>query len=381
MTPFSRHLVALTLLPLASSCGHISSFVADRAPVDGMESTPAADVPAPSPQVTLQTDDGADWIRLVSGEWLRGEVLRVRDGSLDFDSDELDEQTFDFEDIRQVVMPHHQVVLTEDGRLFEGKLSADEESIWIEGEKTVRIPREEMLSILAVDGGSVSTWSGEISAGIAVRTGNTEQTDYSAVLAATRETAQTRWASRYSGALSEVNGTETANNHRIGSTFDVFVTKRTFFTLPGIDVYRDPFQNIDLRVTPYAAVGYELVDRTDQTLSISAGPAFQFERFDSAQASGEETSDSLAAVFSSLYDWDITGDVEFIAKYNITVPLPDSQEYNHNAVGTLSIDLGNDLDLDLSVTWDRINSPQENISGTTPKKDDFRMTVGIGWSF
>jgi len=374
-------LIASLALTLAPSCRSIASFMEDQVPVDGMATAPAADEPAPPAEVTLRTDDGADWIQIVSGEWLRGEILRVRDDSLDFDSDELDDQTFDFGDVLRIISPNHQVVLTEDGRIFEGRLAADKTSIWIEGEKTVKIPRAQVLSVLAVACGQDSTWSGEVSAGVAVRTGNTKQTDYSAVLAATRETARTRWANRYSGAISEVSGAETANNHRIGSSFDVFVTKRTFVTVPGIDIYRDPFQNVGLRVTPYAAVGYEVVDTSDHTLSVSAGPAFQYQSYDSELASGSSTDNSFAGVFSTSYDWDITSDVELTADYNITVPMPDIDEYNHNVVGTLSIDLAGDLDLDLSVTWDRINSPEANSSGVVPRKDDFRMTVGIGWTF
>lgn len=382
LTPMTRHLLLASLvLAVSPSCRGIASFMEDQVPVDGMASTPAADEPAPPAEVTLRTDDGADWIQIVSGEWLRGEILRVRDDSLDFDSDELDDQTFDFSDVLRIISPNHQVVLTEDGRIFEGQLSADESSIWVAGEKTVKIPRAQVLSVLAVEGGGASTWSGEVSAGVAVRTGNTKQTDYSAVLAATRETARTRWANRYSGAISEVSGAETANNHRIGSSYDVFVTKRTFVTVPGIDVYRDPFQNVGLRVTPYAAIGYEVVDTADHNLSLSAGPAFQYQQFDSELASGSSTDNSFAGVFSTSYDWDITSDVELSADYNITVPMPDIDEYNHNVVGTLSIDLAGDLDLDLSVTWDRINSPEANASGVIPRKDDFRMTVGIGWTF
>ncbi len=374
-------LISLSLAAVLPSCGRVSDFMERQAPVDGMPGTAAADVPPPPREMTLKLDDGADWIQIVSGEWLRGEILRIRDGSLDFDSDELDEQTFDAEDVLRIVTPNHQVVLTEDGRIFEGELSADKTSFWVEGEKTIKLDRAEVLSVLAVEGGGVSTWSGEVSAGIAIRTGNTEQTDYSAVLAATRETARTRWASRYTGAISEVNATQTANNHRIGSAFDLFVTKRTFVTVPGINVYRDPFQNIGLRVTPYAAVGYEIVDTADHNLSLSAGPALQYQRFDSELATGESTESTLAAVFSSLYEWDITSDVEMSAKYDITVPMPELEEYNHNLVTTLSIDLTGDLDLDLSITWDRLNAPQANSNGSVPQKDDFRMTIGLGWTF
>ncbi|MDG1984165.1 MAG: DUF481 domain-containing protein, partial [Planctomycetota bacterium] len=76
-----------------------------------------------------------------------------------------------------------------------------------------------------------------------------------------------------------------------------------------------------------------------------------------------------------------TSDVEMSAKYDITVPMPELEEYNHNLVTTLSIDLTGDLDLDLSITWDRLNAPQANSNGSVPQKDDFRMTIGLGWTF
>ena len=43
-----------------------------------------------------------DWIRLTSGEWLKGEILSMRDNKFEFDSDEMDEQNFDWEDIAEL---------------------------------------------------------------------------------------------------------------------------------------------------------------------------------------------------------------------------------------------------------------------------------------
>ena len=46
--------------------------------------------------------DAFDWIQLTSGEWLKGELIAMYDGSLEFDSDELDNLTLDWDDVRQV---------------------------------------------------------------------------------------------------------------------------------------------------------------------------------------------------------------------------------------------------------------------------------------
>ena len=40
--------------------------------------------------------DAFDWIQLTSGEWLKGELIALYDGSLEFDSDELDNLTLDW---------------------------------------------------------------------------------------------------------------------------------------------------------------------------------------------------------------------------------------------------------------------------------------------
>ena len=46
--------------------------------------------------------DAFDWIQLTSGEWLKGELIAMYDGSLEFDSDELDNLKLDWDDVRQV---------------------------------------------------------------------------------------------------------------------------------------------------------------------------------------------------------------------------------------------------------------------------------------
>jgi len=46
--------------------------------------------------------DEFDWIQLTSGEWLKGEFKRLYDRRIEFASDKLDLQEFDWEDVKQV---------------------------------------------------------------------------------------------------------------------------------------------------------------------------------------------------------------------------------------------------------------------------------------
>ncbi len=47
----------------------------------------------------------------------------------------------------------------------------------------------------------------------------------------------------------------------------------------------------------------------------------------------------------------------------------------------MTVGMWGDLDLDITLQWDRIGNPQPDASGNTPEKDDFRLGVGFGWSF
>src|SRR4029079_5102700 len=57
---------------------------------------------APAPfQPAPPAPDAFDWIQLKSGEWLKGELIALYDGKLEFDSDELEKLTLDWDDVRE----------------------------------------------------------------------------------------------------------------------------------------------------------------------------------------------------------------------------------------------------------------------------------------
>jgi len=50
-------------------------------------------------------------------------------------------------------------------------------------------------------------------------------------------------------------------------------------------------------------------------------------------------------------------------------------------LGVLSVELRKYLDLDVSLTWDRVASPEPLEDGTVPEKDDYRLVVGLALDF
>ena len=346
---------------------------------------------APEPQDTptapelLQAPDveagDFDWIRLTSGEWLKGEILRLRDGTLEFDSDELGELNLDWDDIAYLRTGKTQTLLLTDQSTLEGTLVLSGGRVYIGGAQALELPGGELCAILPGAGGDTGVWSGNASLGFVMRRGNTSTTDLSTNLFARRETVRTRWDSSYKGAFSRTQGVETANNHRLQSQYDYFLSPRLYVTPITAVAYRDPFSNIDLRLTPAAGFGYDLLDENTLSWEVGGGPAFQYTRFESVAAGQDQTDASLAVFANTRIAWDVTPDVEMSFGYEITAPVPDTDEYNHHLSSAISVDLVGSLDLDVNFVWDRINKPPVDQDGNTPRSDDIRLSVGLGWDF
>lgn len=373
---------ALSLLALAAGCkGFESPFTAldER---DDIASFPEAEEPPPPAPEEVTKGESGDWIGLTSGEWLRGEILRIRRDVVDFDSEGLDEQSIDLEDVRSLRSTSPLVLVTDQSRALRGHVVLEGEDLWVEGDgRVVRIPRSDLLAALTVHGAGAAEWSGGVTLGATVRSGNTQQNDQSAFAELRRETARTVWTSSYNGALSRAGNNETANNHRLRSTYDVSLTRRLFVTAPTVDVYRDRFQNLDLRLVAASTIGYEIVDDARHRWIASAGPAYQLIRSRETQPGEDDSDGSAAAVAFTRYEWDVTSDVELDLSYLITAALPFDDAYNHNFLMRIEVDLISDVTLDVVFVWDRVNEPIAGADGSLPEPDDFRTTIGLGWSF
>lgn len=325
--------------------------------------------------------DRFDWIQLRSGEWLKGRLKAMQNRELEFYSEELKDFTFDWKDVRQVRSTRTQDVLFVDGNKLSGPVAITTNQVTVFGAEPQTFARDQLQSLTPGGARERNLWSGNASIGLTLRAGNTESVDYTAQAHLQRRTPSTRLSFDYIGNLSSVNNVESANNTRVNTEFDLWLSRRFYLIAPSAEYYTDPFQNLKARLTGGVGVGYDLISRQNMEWNITTGPAYQYAWFDSAEPGEPTQKGNGALTFGSRFDWNITRRIEMIMEYRGQYTSKQVGETTHHAVGTLSLELTQRFDLNVSLTWDRISQPKVGADGIEPKPDDIRLVLGFGVDF
>src|SRR5678815_4820894 len=218
-----------------------------------------AQTPPPAFQPPPPPPDMFDWIQLKSGEWLKGELIALYDDKLEFDSDELDNLTFDWDDVRQV-RTGRVVQVRFMGRTLTGGLVIDANTVQVLGDTTQQFDRAQLISITPGEPKEGSYWSGNVTLGFNLREGNSEQVEANSLASVRRRTVKNRIVLDYAGNYNLTDETTVTNNQRANVGVDWFVTARFFVRPIVVEYLHDPFQNFANRWTIGAALGYQLVD-------------------------------------------------------------------------------------------------------------------------
>ena len=344
----------------------------------------ASEQPTPKDvwETAIPPTDQWDWIQTTSGEWLKGELKVMYEGSLEFDSDEFDLQTLDWEDVAQVHATGIKRVSIDTPagpKTYIGELIITRDTVVIDTDDGKKeFPRSALISITPGAASEWDNWSAKIHFGLNFTRGNSEQTDFTAKVNIKRRTPDNQFVIDYLGNISENADTRTVNNHRLNTFFDMFVAKKYFIRPVFAEYFRDPFQNIDYRVTVGAGGGYHIIDTPKTTWDVSGGLAYRTIKYESVPANDDEDVDNPALVFGTFYDTALTKTVDFNVKYSGSIVSCEAGRYTHHAIATVEIEVTSILDFDVSVVWDRTQNPQVRSDGTTPKQDDFQLLLTLG---
>lgn len=336
--------------------------------------------------------DEFDWIQLSSGEWLKGELKGYVDDEVYFDSDKLGLQTLDREDVKflrtaspvrvgyQRAAPDAATEVLDADRIqvAEGTVEVKNGKVRLRDSGETVAPVEDVVTIATGAESEWDNWSAKIAVGANYREGNTSQVDYDASLELARITPTNRFNFNYLGNYSRSEGVDFANNHRADFNLDLYRSPHFFIRPVFGEYFRDPFQNIAHRGLLGAGIGFEIVDNPKTTWELSMGPAYQFTEFDSVPTGASKREGSLAGVFSSRYETEISDHVDFVSLYRAVVTDEDAGLYFHHFANSLSFELTDDLDFDVSLIWDRIEKPSREATGLIPKQDDFRLMFLLG---
>jgi len=335
----------------------------------------------PWEQLSPQTA-GWDWVQTKSGEWFKGEIIAMYDDELEFDSDEVGLYTFDFEDITQIKTHNMMSVNIEDVATFDGLLRfRDNKMSIIQGDKQYIFPRSQIVSLGPTAEKEMNLWSGKITLSADIRSGNKDEKDYAGRINLKRRTDKTRLRLDYLGRISEVNGVKTADDHRINQKFDIYLTRRFFWTPVFSEYYRDTFQNINSQITIGAGVGYTIIDTKKIEWDVSAGPAVIQTKYVTVENGEDTTIRSPALEVSTKLEIELTRITDFKWDYKMSLTDNRSGKYKHHMITSLENELTSWMDLDVTFIWDHINSPEQESDATMPERDDYQLLIGFGVDF
>ena len=362
----------------------IGESAEDSAAVDA-DAKAAADEASSKPWLPAAKE--FDWVQLTSGEWLKGEIKSMYNDSLEFDSDKLDLLEIDWEDVKYLKSYRPSEVNIENHEPVAGSLQISGDKVTItDDEGTQEFSRSNLISLTPTGDREADLWALKFTLGLNVRSGNTDQLDYNSKFNAKRRTARSRFILDYIGNISKTgdaagNLIETINNHRISASTNKYATRYFFYTPLFAEYYRDPFQNIDQRVTVGIGLGYTLFDDGRFEWNVNGGPAYVSTKYISVLPGEKEKVEAGALVFGTDFDAELTSALDFIFKYKIQASEPEAGGYTHHMIATFESEITGALDFDISMIWDRISQPATDAENNTPEPDDYRLTVGITYTY
>jgi putative salt-induced outer membrane protein YdiY len=335
----------------------------------------------------IEFGDTFDWVRMVSGEWLKGEMKRMRDDNLEFDSDKLDMQNIDFADVSHVHSPVVNTYVFDDRISVTGRAVITPDKVIVETiDGTRTFARSELESIVSGGEREKDWWSMKLRFGLTLNRGNTDQLTYDINFNTRREDRTTLLDLNYNTTFGQTGGVQNVNRHLGEEDFKVFLSSRWFVTPLFGQLFNDRFQNIQFRATPAAGAGIHIIDVPKVTWDFQTGIGYQYLNYKDATLLTNASNPQNDA-FIPLYtyaDFDITGDIDLTVSWLTNLVVTTIGNTNHTGKADLAIELTSVIDLDIAFLYLRTEQPAPPPppapGDPVPdpiKKNDYQLVVGI----
>ena len=331
--------------------------------------------------VVLEFGDTCDWLQLVSGEWIKGNIARMRNDTMEFDSDKLDMLKLDFADVALVHSPQVNTYVFDERESATGPAVITAGEVIVQTEQgTKTFPRSELESI--IEGQEERDWwSMKLRFGLTLNKGNTDQLTYDINFNTRREDDRTLLDLNYNTTFGRTGGTQNVNRHLGEFLFNVFLGGRWWVTPAFGQLFNDRFQNIRFRATPAAGAGVHLIDAPKAQWDFVTGMGYQYLNYkDGSQlTSGSNPQHDGFIPLYTYADFDITGDVDLTLSWLTNLVFTTIGNTNHTGRVDVSVELTKVIDLDVAFLYLRTEQPAPPPDPMAPaiKKNDYQLVVGI----
>jgi putative salt-induced outer membrane protein YdiY len=329
-------------------------------------------------EFTIKFGDTYDWLRLTSGEWLKGELHWMREKDIEFDSDKLDLLTFSWSKVSQLHSPRVNTYVFEGKIDVVGRAVVTKEKVIIEtADGVVSYPRDQLLTILEGAKRERNWWSTRLSAGATANAGNTNQGQLNVHWDLTRADPRTRSRISYDSSFAYSNREQNVNRQLGSVDVTVFYSRRLFFLPASAQFLNDRFQNLKLRATPAAGVGVHLFDTKKVEWDLGGALGYQYIRFLSTAAGVENPQNDGFIGVRTYADFDFTDDVELIIEWTTNVVYTRIGLTNHVGSTRFSVEINDIFDFETTFKFYRTERPPPRADGSVPKRNDYQLIVSL----
>ncbi len=313
---------------------------------------------------------GADQILLDNGDRVTGKVQSIDGDTLTFTTEYAESFKIKTHRIEKIRTEEPVEVFLSNGWRVKGRLrtGADGRLAILSDEGAVKafLNPKKVHFVKPPDG----KWSGNLSLGGSLQSGNTDRASYVIDFTVKREYRDDRVKFRFLHNYSEEDKEVTSRNTYGNLKFDHFFDPKWYLYL-GLEMLRDEFKDLNLRTTIGPGLGYRVWNDPVKTLELEAGISY----FSEDRMTGEDQ------------QW-ATGRGAFNFSYRLTERLlltdelvifpsaEDLADYKLRNEVALKTDLGNGWTLKLANILEHDSKPSPGV-----EKTDLTSTVALGYDF
>ena len=333
--------------------------------------------------VVLVFGDTFDWIRTGSGEWIRGNIERMREDNLEFDSQEFDTLVIELKDVAAIHSPQVNTYVFKDRSDESGRAVLIGEHLIIETEEGVKVfPKAELHGIVEGAAKERNWWSTKLLFGLTFNRGNADQLTFNINWDILREDQLTRLMLNYNGTFGKNDGTQTVNRNLGSLNLSVFVHEIVYVVPIGAQLLNDRFQNIKFRATPFAAIGIHMIDKANGFWDFQTGVGYQYLKYLDPDPSVTNPQHDAFVPFKTFGDVDIAPDVTWYFSWLTNLVVTTVGNTNHTGETGFNIEVTSVLDFNISFLYLRTENPparDDGMGGTVPvKKNDYQLVFSVG---
>jgi len=321
-----------------------------------------------------------DEVVMVNGDHLTGEVKRLENGLLYFETEYVtDNIPLDWDHVASVKSTANFQIVLIDGKRLVGRIervsgaSPNNQDFIVRGPGgDTRVSAGSVASFNTEKSNFFRQLTGSIDAGYSFTSGNSQTTfnaDANATYRATSWEAGASFDTTFSGQA----GASKTNRQDLQADYNKYLNRNYYLGVLS-DFLHSSQQDLVLRSTVGGGYGRYLKRTATTQLSWIGGLVFTNESFNTPL--GQPQDQNLEAILGLKYDVFRFNFGEAHAQYLIFPGLTDSGRVRMSTNNSLTIKLRNNFHLDF-IFWDNFDSRPP----VTAKKNELGVSTGLGWSF